>query len=78
VRVPPPRAPLQALSLSDVALRQQALGLLGCYHPMWLAVGLQTVLGKALVLTPGAPRAAPSPPSPSPATSHLLATLRNT
>ncbi|GLC57421.1 hypothetical protein PLESTB_001222600 [Pleodorina starrii] len=40
-------------TLSDVRMRQQALEVLTSYHPFWLAVGLQTVLGRALVFTHG-------------------------
>ncbi|EFJ40339.1 microtubule-associated protein Asp [Volvox carteri f. nagariensis] len=40
-------------TLSDVRMRQQALDVLTSYHPFWLAVGLQTVLGRALVLSHG-------------------------
>lgn len=45
---------LQESTLSDVHRRKEALAVLTAYHPFWLAVGLQTVLGKALVLSPGA------------------------
>ncbi|PNH10245.1 Abnormal spindle-like microcephaly-associated [Tetrabaena socialis] len=41
------------LTLSDVVMRKQALEVLTAYHPFWLAVGLQTVLGQALTLSPG-------------------------
>ncbi|GFR51021.1 hypothetical protein Agub_g13348 [Astrephomene gubernaculifera] len=40
-----------ATTLSDVRMRQDAVDVLTSYHPFWLAVGLQTVLGKALVLS---------------------------
>ncbi|GLI66525.1 hypothetical protein VaNZ11_010395 [Volvox africanus] len=40
-------------TLSDVRMRQQALDVLTSYHPFWLAVGLQTILGRALVFSQG-------------------------
>lgn len=39
--------------LSDVRMRQQALEVLMCYHPFWLAVGLQPVVGVAVPMTQG-------------------------
>ncbi|KAG2492393.1 hypothetical protein HYH03_009339 [Edaphochlamys debaryana] len=40
-------------TLMDTRMRQQAMEVLTSYHPFWLAVGLQTVLGKALTLSHG-------------------------
>eukprot|EP00198_Chlamydomonas_reinhardtii_P006104 XP_001695440.1 predicted protein [Chlamydomonas reinhardtii] len=52
-------------TLSDVHRRKEALAVLTAYHPFWLAVGLQTVLGKALVLSPGNMLALMRPPGSS-------------
>ena len=34
--------------MCDVQLRRQAEDVLMTYHPLWLAVGLQTVAGRAI------------------------------
>lgn len=43
----------QENTLNDVRMRQQAMEVLACYHPFWLAVGMQTVLGCSLVRSQG-------------------------
>ncbi|MEW5314489.1 MAG: hypothetical protein WDW38_005985 [Sanguina aurantia] len=40
-------------TLNDVRMQRQAVELLSSYHPFWLAIGVQTVLGQALPVSAG-------------------------
>ncbi len=42
--------------MGDVRARESALEVLGSYHPFWLRLGLEAVVGRALPVTSAGPR----------------------
>lgn len=53
IKIPLPGR-VQQMQMSDVRLKQRCLEVLGAYHPFWLRLGLEIVVGKR-VPAPGSP-----------------------